>query len=80
MLVVTGTPNKPAANDLTYVSVMYIAKKSWLCENLDWKQLGLMIYWLIHDDCYEPWQQHVLHQLHVASETLALHVASLITK
>ena len=36
--------NKPAALHLTYTSVMYSAKEGWLCKNLDWKQLGLMIY------------------------------------
>ena len=39
-----------ASLDLTYASVMYSGNDGWLCENLDWKQLGLMINWLISDD------------------------------
>ena len=32
---------------------MYKGNEGWLRENLDWKQLGLMINWLISDDCYD---------------------------
>ena len=42
--------NQPANLALAYNSVMYKGKQGWLCNNLDWKQLGLMINWLITDD------------------------------
>ena len=32
---------------------MYKGNEGWLRENLDWKQLGLMINWLISDDHYD---------------------------
>ena len=46
--------DKPASLSLTYEgSVMYEAHEGWVCGNLDWKQLGLMILWVIRSDNYD---------------------------
>ena len=46
--------DRPASIFLTYEhSVMYQAHEGWLCWNLDWKQLGLMIIWLIRGHDYD---------------------------
>lgn len=46
--------DRPANLSLTYEeSVMYEAYNGWLCGNLDWKQLGLMIIWVIRGHDYD---------------------------
>ena len=53
----------PASLGLTYNGVMYKGNEGWLSENLDWKQLGLMINWLMSDDCLISDDHYDYHQV-----------------